>query len=491
MAAMKRYKVWGLAVSLLLWAAVLWAAFAWYQARDTLLSREPPRRAARLALPARDSEVSVRLRLPFPLLRQAAERHLPAEFSHSGEGDGTRYAFTLRRTGPIVFTEVNGRLRATTSVAVNGEAGLTGGVASLLALDAKNFDAAATVQAEIGVALDESWCPAVSMAVTYQWTKAPRLEIIGGVWVGIEERVRGLVDEALRGLPEQLRQSIPCSDVRAAALPLWRRHDIPLQLPAAPPLLLQLEPLGIGSSGLAVETDHLRLVLALQARTAVTSRGVAPPPPAGPLPPLRNLPDRNGRLRLNIPVRAGYDMIRDWMMREFGERDIPVTLGGVTAVFRIKALTVYPSDPAIALAVTFSAELPGRVLNTTGRVVLSARPVVEQGGSRIRLTELQFVRDLDNPLWSLATAAFEDTIRAKLSEVAVYDLKDIMDGALAALRRTLANPLADPSRIGTLRISLARPSLRLERVVPENDALTVLGAAEAGIEAEITGLPAP
>jgi hypothetical protein len=427
----------------------------------------------------------VRLRIPFTVLQQAAERDLPAEFSQEGEGDGTRYRFTLRRTAPIRFRSVEGQLRATTSLRVDGQAGLTGGVASLLGLDAKNFDAAADIEAEIQATLDADWCPRVAVRVGYRWSKAPRLEIIGGVWVGIEEKVRALVDAALLDLPQTLKESIPCARVREAAAAQWRRHDIPIQLPAAPPMLVQVEPQALGSSEFAVGSDHLRLVLALQARTAVTERAAAAPARPIFLPPLRDVPERDGRIALSLPIRAGYDMIRDWIMREFGRKDIPVQFGGVTAVFRIQALTVYPSDPDIALAVEFSAALPGRVLNTSGRMIFTARPVVEQRGSQVRLTGIRFARDLDNPLWSLATAAFEDRIRAALSELAVYDLKDIIAGAQAELRRRLA----DPAVTGPLRIALIRPAMRLERLVMENDALTVLGTAEAGLEAEVTGLP--
>jgi hypothetical protein len=62
-----------------------------------------------------------------------------------------------------------------------------------------------------------------------------------------------------------------------------------------------------------------------------------------------------------------------------------------------------------------------------------------------------------------------------------------MDGALAELQRRLS----DPDFTGGLRVGLVRPSLRLERLVLENDALTVLGTAEAGLEAEIAALPLP
>jgi hypothetical protein len=465
-------------------AGAAWFTADWYRAQDVLLSQEPARKAARLALPARDSEVAVRLRVPFELLQQAAEQALPREFSHAGEGDGTRYQFKIRRTGAIALSEAAGRLRARVSLAVNGDGGLSGGLAEFLALGTKNFDAEADVQADLTVGLDGNWCPVIGMKVDYAWTRSPRLEVIGGVWVGIEKQVREIVDAALLDLPEQLRQAVPCARVRRQIEQVWRNYDIPVQLPAAPPLVVHVSPRDIGTSGVSVQPDHLSLVLALKAQTGVLSSaaGLAP---AGPLPPMRDVPDTAGRLRLSVPVRAGYDMIRDWMVKEFGGRDIPLAVAGWQAKLRVREITVYPSDPAITVAVTFNAELPGRVLNTTGRIVLSARPVVEQNGTRVRLTDIRFVRDFDNLLWSVATAAFAEQIRARLREVAVYDLRDIIADALGVLRKTLA----DPDRTGGVRLALTRPSLRLDRLVMEADALTVLGVAEASVEAELTALP--
>ncbi|MFD1112549.1 DUF4403 family protein [Pseudoroseomonas ludipueritiae] len=463
----------------------------WLEGRESLLSSEPPRRAATLRLPDQESAVALGLRLPLELLRQAAERTIPATFRQvSDEGAETRYDLTIRRTSGISLSEVNGRLRATVALALDGTVGLAGGLASLLALDAKAVEAAAEAQVDFTIGLDDGWCPVTQVAVTYRWTRTPRLEIIGGIWIGIEERVRAQVEDALRGLPEQLKTLLPCSEVREQALALWQPRSIKVQLPAAPPLYVSLHPQSVGLSELLVEPRDLRLVLGLRARTSISSTSPGPLP-ATFLPPLHPLPpgaaERSGLLRLSIPVRAGYDMIRDWLMQEFGRRDIPVEtpLGPVT--LRVREIFIYPSAPAIALAVTFDADLPGHWPDTKGRVVFSARPVLSPDGRSVRLTDLQFTRSLDSVLWSAASIAFEQQIRGWLSDIAVYDMKDIMDDAMAELRRRLS----DPSFTGGLRVALTRPSLRLQQVVPENDALTILGAAEAGVEAEITALPLP
>ncbi|WP_233553330.1 DUF4403 family protein [Teichococcus wenyumeiae] len=471
--------------------AMLVSGGSWLAEREILLSNEPPRSAATLLLPDQESAIALGLRLPLGQLREVAERTIPINFRQtSEEGANTLYDLTIRRTSGITLSEVDGRLRATVALALNGTVGFGGGLASLLSLDAKAVEAAAEAQVDFRIGLDDGWCPGTQVAVTYRWTRRPRLEIVGGIWIDIEERVRAQVEEALRGLPQQIKSMLPCSEVREQVLALWQPRSITVQLPAAPPLHVSIHPQSVGLSELVVEPRDLRLVLGLRARTSISSAPPAPLP-ATFLPPLHQLPgdqaDRNGRLRLSIPVRAGYDMIRDWLMQEFGRREIPVETPLGPVMLKVRDIFIYPSAPALALAITFDADLPGHWPDVKGRVVLSARPVLSQDGRSIRLTELQFSRSLDSIVWSVVSIAFEQQIRDWLGKVAVYDMKDVMDGAMTELRQRLS----DPAFTGGLRVTLTRPSLRLQQVVPENDALTILGAAEAGVEAEITALPLP
>jgi hypothetical protein len=454
----RRWLRWALGAGVLI-AAGLYTAL-WLEGREALLSSDPERRAAQLTLPEQESAVMLRLNLPLDLLRQAADRALPAEFRQTSEdGASSRYDITIRRTGDFTLSEADGKLRARVGMAVNGTVGLGGGLASFLGI-----------------------------VVHYAWTRTPRLEVVGGVWVGIEERVKTQVETALRGLPEQLQALLPCAVIREQALALWQPRSIAVQLPAAPPLYVGFQPQSIGLSEVTVEPRSLRMMLGLRARTTMASTRPRLGPPTT-LPALDTLPerwsDRDGRLRLSLPVRAGYDMVRDWLMREFGGRDIPFVTPLGTVQLRVKQIFLYPSAPAIAMAVTFDVRMPSPWPDTTGQVVFSARPVVSQGGTRVGLTDLQFSRNLDSVTWSLVTILFEQQIRDMLRDVAVYDLKDVTDGVVAALRQRLA----DPSITNGLRVTLTRPSIRLEQVVPENDALTVLGTAEAGLEAEITALP--
>ena len=270
-AVRRRWLVRVLAAALLL--LVFAGGIVWLRDRDLLLASEPERRAAQLDLPAQESAVALQLRLPFDLLRQAADRAVPAEFRQASAADaGTRYDLVIRREGRFTLSEAGGRLRVQVPLSVSGSVGLGGGLAEFLSLDEKKIDAAAMVQADLGLTLDRGWCPAVDMAVDYRWTRSPRLEILGGVWIGIEERVRAQIEAALHGLPEQLARLVPCGTIRRQALELWQPRDIRVQLPAAPPLWIGIQPQSVGLSELVVEPGRLRVVLGLRARTSIASR---------------------------------------------------------------------------------------------------------------------------------------------------------------------------------------------------------------------------
>lgn len=465
------------------------AGVYWLQARDASLSNAPERRADKLALPPQESTAFIRLNIPFGVLRQAAERSLPVEFRQASEpGASTRYDLILRRDGNIRLTGAGDRFRVSFDLTLGGSIGLGGKLADLFALGEKNVHAAAKVDVDLGVTLDADWCPVFSTAIAYTWTTTPQLEVVGGLWISIQEQAEQQIRPALEGLPGMLREFLPCERIRETAFELWQSRNVKVQLPAAPPLHIGFTPRRIGISEILAEEAALQLVLALRAETSISSKPV-PTDAMNFLPPLRALPEhwseRQGRLRLSVPIRAGYDMIRDWLMREFGGREMPVeTLLG-TVRLRVRDVFIYPSAPALAVAVTFQADLPGAWPSTAGRVVFAARPVLSRDGKHIHLEDLRLARNLDSVVWSLVTAVFEGQIRQAVSSAAVYDFSSVMAQAAAELKQRLS----DPQFTGGLRVTLRNPGLRLENLVLENDALTVLGAVEANIDLEVLELP--
>jgi hypothetical protein len=66
-------------------------------------------------------------------------------------------------------------------------------------------------------------------------------------------------------------------------------------------------------------------------------------------------------------------------------------------------IEIFPASyDHLAIGVTFTAKLPGRLFDAKGTVWLTARSAVEKGGRSVRLEDIKVTRQIDNPLWSVA-----------------------------------------------------------------------------------------
>ncbi len=170
---------------------------------------EPPERAVlTTAIPFRESDVALRLKVPFETLRTGLENSVPREYN-SGDLDGgdvclevgiifrvkicvgTRYQFHAQRS-PFSLARTGDAVRVSTHVAVDGNGGFKGDIAPPFGLHAKAFRAAANLYADVRLAIEPNWCLAVDLQPSYSWTDSPKVEIVSGLWVDIEGAVRGL-----------------------------------------------------------------------------------------------------------------------------------------------------------------------------------------------------------------------------------------------------------------------------------------------------------
>jgi hypothetical protein len=259
-------------------------------------------------------------------------------------------------------------------------------------------------------------------------------------------------------------------------------YAIPVQLAQSPPLTLIINPLLLATSGTIVTAKDVHIVVNAKAETSLAT---APPPAIskGPLPPATTISDQPGHIAIALAVRAGYDAVRAAALNAIKS---PVTfqVGNKQGTLTVTDIVSYPSGPALAVGVSFTATLPARLFDTSGRVFLTAVPTVSSDGQRLTLTNVSFARQVDNSLWSVLSAVFEGQIRKQIESRAVVDLKPQIDQSLVALK----SAIADPEKTGGIRLSVENPKLRLESLVPEAKALAVLAVAEADVEGELISI---
>jgi hypothetical protein len=292
----------------------------WYCGRDVLLSEPPRREVGTLAVPDRESEIGLQLETPLDVLRSAIESQIPPDFDFDGVGDdvcvrllvsrvcaGTRYEG--RATfGSLTLTAAGGTLRAGIPVVVTGKGGLRGDAAEILDLDGKNFRAAIIGEAEATFDLSPEWCPQIDGSVDFRWTEPARVEIIGGVWVDVSSHVEGPLRSALAQVLDAIRQAISCVDLQEQVRSIWRTYSFPVDVGHENTIYVQIDPSGIGFSGIIMLPDRLRMSLSVRAITSVSTTAGSTALKDG-LPPLIRIDDAPGRIALSVPARLGYNEI--------------------------------------------------------------------------------------------------------------------------------------------------------------------------------------
>ncbi|HWL82754.1 MAG TPA: DUF4403 family protein [Roseomonas sp.] len=461
----------------------------WYQAQHNQLSTPPERRAEAASIAPQPSSIALRLRMPFATLQQAIQKSVPTSFVQpwtNGEDlckfricVGTRYQFTVTR-GAVGLKKSGELLEVSMPLSVSGQGGFRGDVADILDADAKNFNAAAIVASGLGVRIGQDWCPLVDIKPAYHWTQNPRVEIVSRVWISIGDLVSKEVDKELAKLPGQVQQAIPCDRIRSEVQKAWKSYDIPVQVPDGPLVHVHLQPQSIGASKLIVADDHLRLAVALKTIAEVSTSAAATAPP-GTLPPPEEAADAPGLVQVSLPLRVGYKQAEEEIMRRFGNKPIEFTVEGQKGSVTITAVTLYPAGPSLAVGLTFSADIPGRLFDTKGQVFVSARPVIDQGGKTLRMTDISLRRDLDSPLWNAVTAFFDSQLRSELEKLSVIDLREPVEQGKKALQAALA----DPAKTGGIKLTVTDVDAALEQVVPAEDDLVVVTKLNATVDAEL------
>lgn len=133
---------------------------------------------------------------------------------------------------------------------------------------------------------------------------------------------------------------------------------------------------------------------------------------------------------------------------------------------------------------TFKADAPSSIFDTTGTVWLSVKPEVGADGKSIRLVDANIYRKVDNQTVSLLTAVFEQKINQVIVEAAQYDLRSDEQRLVG----TLQQAISDPAKTGGVRLTVLSPTVAFGRIAMEDKALALEGLFKAGWGAEVQEL---
>ena len=460
-------------------------AYKAYENHNVRLSIEPSQIAKMAKLAARETKLALRANIPLSLIRDAASQAIPAEFNFGGNGPdvggtinlggwnivkvdvkaGTRYEGVVRR-GELSVTGSGNTVVVALPIQISGNGGLRGDGARMLGLQAKNFRAALILRVRLSVDVNPDWTPAVTVVPELEWTQSPSVEIASRAWIDIRSHVTEPLRDQLEAMAAKIREAIPADIIKREVEKAWRVYSVSIGNAAGFEAWAHVVPLEIGTSGVTVENDHISIGVSLKANTEVSTQA-STNTKLLPLPALVRQPAGPGRLSIALPVRAAYDVIRAAVLAEVRDRAFSADIPGGKAKVVVKDAVVYPSDDKIAIGLSFEASMPGRLFNVAGKLFLTGKPVVENDGMVIRLTDIAFARRLDNPLWTIASVIFEEKIKKAIGEAARIDLEPEIAKRSEALRAALA----DPSKTQGVKVTIRDLKAGVEAIVPEATAL--------------------
>jgi hypothetical protein len=331
-------------------------------------------------------------------------------------------------------------------------------------------EASATVEAEARPQLKRDWSLDLNFSDGFRWSEPPILHVLGRdipLAKFAEPRIRAQLSHVrARALAAARRL-----DLHDKAATAWRHAFEPVQLSDNPEIWLQLTPKDAAFAG--VQADSRVLWGSLQlAGAAETFVGQRPPAVAAtPLPALGRDVSDPGRFDVILPVRIGYDAIKE---------RITQSLAAVTPVagWAVKDVDVYPSSGklVVGLRIANASDTDTDTDTDTDAgqwLYLSGAPQVDADGHAVRLTELGAATD--NEELTPVINAIAGELRDKISidyGVAYQNLQSAVNGKLS-------RPLKDG-----FHMSGHLDSAKLEKVYLRADGIDI--ALRASGELKIT-----
>jgi hypothetical protein len=313
-------------------------------------------------------------------------------------------------------------------------------------------EANATVEAEARPQLSRDWSLDLNFGDGFKWSEPPVLHVLGRdipLAKYAEPRIRAqLAHVRARALAAARRL-----DLHDKAATAWRHAFEPVQLSANPEIWLQLTLQNAAFAGVRADRRVLRGSLEL-AGTAETAIGQPPPAvTATALPPLGRDVSEPGEFDVILPIRIGYDMLKD---------NIAKALAAVTPPgMSIPDVEVYPSSGklVVGLRMVKASETDA---NAGRWVYLTGSVQVDADGHSVRLADLGLATS-DQEL-----APVIDPIVAQLRDKTNLDYGVAYQNLLNAANEKLTRPLKDGFRMeGHLS------SAKLEKVYLPADGIVI------------------
>ncbi len=316
-------------------------------------------------------------------------------------------------------------------------------------------EARATVEAEARPQLRRDWSLDLNFSDTLHWSEPPVLHVLGrdiALASYAEPRIRSQLAR-VRSHADAAARRLDLHDKAARA---WRQAFEPIKLADAPEIWLQMAPQSAAFAGVRANARVLSGSLEISG-TAATSVGQAPPAVTpSELPTLGTDVAAPGTFEIMLPVRIGYDTLRDKIMQ--------IAAASPNDDKTIREVQVYPSSGKLVVGLRVARS------SDTGPaagewVYLSGTPNVDGDKQTLQLSDLAADNSIANDIGALLGS---DQLLGQLRDQASVSYAAVWQNLLDGANQRLTRPLQNGYRMeGHLT------SAKLDRVLLSSDGISV------------------
>jgi Domain of unknown function (DUF4403) len=293
-------------------------------------------------------------------------------------------------------------------------------------------EASATIEVEARPELTRDWSLDLNFSDGFRWSEPPVLHVLGRE-IPLAKYAEPRIHAQLAHVRSRALAAARRLDLHDKAEKAWQHAFEPVQLSDNPPVWLQLTPQSAAFAGVRANSKVLRGSLELSGSAETV---VGQPPPAvtaTALPALGHDVAEPGSFDVILPIRIGYDTLKDKITQAIGA--LPPVAG-----LSVRDVDVYPSSGKLVVGLRI-AKASDSDPNAGRWVYLTGALQVNETGHAVGLSGLGVTTN-DEEL-----APIVDPILAQLRGKTSIDYGIAYQNLLNAANAKLTRPLKDGFRM--------------------------------------------
>ena len=413
-----------------------------FLAQTALAADKPPLSPDPPAPLATISRVSATIEFGLPALAKAIEQDIPQRLATIDE----RVNCVHRRV--LMFRvnancDVFGFVNRTGGVSLYGRGDRVYGAVSIYGAaegqGANRFtsrirgetEARATIEAEARPALRKDWSLDLNFSDSFHWSEAPYLHVLGRE-VDLAPYVEPRIRSQLARVRSRALAAAKKLNLRDKATAAWAKAFEPVKLADEPPVWLQVTPQAAAFAGVRANDKVLSgsLELSGSAVTSIGQQGASVTPTS--LPPLGTDVTAPGTFDVILPVRLGYDAIKDKISQAIAA--LPAQDSA------LREVQVYPSAGKLVIGLRLAKTSDGNP-DADQWSYLSGALKVDDASKSVALADLDLAAQDGGANPGL------QSIAAQLKQAVDIDYGISYQNLLMAANQRLTRPLKDGFRM--------------------------------------------